>query len=132
MIGVKPAGLAGLVEHVVGQFGLTHDDRLDLHIERLGRTIVLGLEGIDDKLHVGGAVLVGPRHMALKTDDFGIGDHHAAVGKQFFQADAGTQFPDLEQRVALLVMNEDVVEFHLIEGRERDRPDIDLGVQILA
>ena len=132
VVDVETSGPAWLVEHVVGECRTAHHHSFDPHVERLGRLVVLGLERVDDELHIGGAVLVWPRHMALQSDDFGIGDHDVVVGDQVFQADAGPQLIDGEQRVALLVMDEHLLEFQLIERRHRHRADVHLGVEKLA
>ena len=97
MIDIKTAWFARLTQHVIGQRRLTHHHCLDLHVKRLGRLVVLGLEGIDDKLHVGGAALVKPRDMAIQTDDFAIGDDNAAIENQVLETDASAKFVDGQQ-----------------------------------
>ena len=94
VVGIKAARLARLVEHVIGKRRLAYHHIIDLYVKRFGRLIVLRLEGIDDELHVGGAVLVGTGHMAVEADDLAIGDDNAPVGYQVLEADAGTQFVD--------------------------------------
>ena len=117
VIDIEAARLARLIQHIISQFGLAHHNRFDLHVKRLGRLVVLGLEGIDDELHVGGAVLVEPRDMTVQADDLAIGDDDAAVGNQLLEADARTQFADGQQGVALLVIDQYLLEFQLVKRR---------------
>ena len=132
VVGVELAKLSGLVQDIISERRLPNHHRFDLHVKGLGRLVILGLEGIDDELHVGRAGLVGARHMAIEADDFTIGDDNATVENQVPEADTCTQLPDNEQRVALLVMDQDVLEFQLVEGGDGYRTDIHLGIQVFA
>ena len=132
VIDVKSARLHWLVKHVIDQSRLAQYHRLDLDIEGLGRFFPFRLEGIDDELHVGRAVLIGTRHMAGKTRNLSIGDDDATVGHQMLETDACAQLVDGEQRVALLIVDKDIVELDLVEWRYRHRTNADLGIQELA
>ena len=115
VIDIKTAWFARLTQHVIGQRRLAHHHCLDLNIKRLGRLILLGLESVDDELHVGRAALVKPRDMAIQADDLTIGDDDAAVDNQILETDARAKLADGQQRVATLVIDEDVLELDLIE-----------------
>ena len=105
MVRIETAGLARLVKHIIGQSRLAYHHRLHLHIKRLRRLVILGFEGIDNELQIGGTIFVGACHMTVQTDDFAIGDNDAVVSYQFLETDACPQFIDSEQRAALLVFD---------------------------
>ena len=67
--------------------------------------------------------------MAVEPDNLAIGDDYALVCYQVFKADASPQFANGKQRVALLVIDEDIIELHLVEWRDGNRTDTDLGIQ---
>ena len=129
MIDIEAVMLVRLIQHVIGQCRLAHDQGLDLNVKRLGRLVLLRLEGIDDELHIGGAILIGPRHMTIQPDNFSIGNDNTVVGNQILEADTGTQFVDGEQGTALLVMDLHILQLELVKRRYRYRADADLGIE---
>ena len=132
MVRIQTAWFARLVKDIVGQCRLAYHHRLDLHIKRLGRLVILGFEGVDDKLQIGGAVLVGACHTTIQTDNFAIGNHNAMVGYQLLETDARPQLLDSEQRAALLVFDLDILEFQLVKRSYRYRAYLYLGIKKFA